>query len=156
MATSTNATNSARPEYPTQDGPEMLDRALLRRLFAYMLECRIVEERRRRRLFPCCPLRPNWNPYCVLSVEKIGVEFSPRDLRFRIIEASQGKTGTLVDQVLLYCFHYDPRSGKYGAIITRVVQLAGAATILLLGGFMLLMFRLEPKHQRKARSGGHS
>jgi protein SCO1 len=85
-----------------------------------------------------------------------GVEFSPRDLRFGIIEASQGKTGTVVDQVLLYCFHYDPRSGKYGAVITRVVQLAGGITVLLLGGFMFLMFRLEPKHQRAVRSGGKS
>ncbi len=83
-----------------------------------------------------------------------GVEFSPRDLRFGIIEASQGKTGTVVDQVLLYCFHYDPRSGKYGAIITRVVQLAGGITILLLGGFLIAMFRLEPKHRRTESTGG--
>lgn len=84
-----------------------------------------------------------------------GVEFSPRDLRFGIIEASKGKTGTLVDQVLLYCFHYDPRSGKYGAVITRVLQLAGGATILLLGGFMIVMFRLEPnKKKRQAGAGG--
>jgi protein SCO1/2 len=83
-----------------------------------------------------------------------GVEFSPRDLRFGIIEASQGKTGTVVDQVLLYCFHYDPRSGKYGAIITRVVQLAGGITILLLGGFLVAMFRLEPKHRRTEITGG--
>jgi protein SCO1/2 len=81
-----------------------------------------------------------------------GVEFSPRDMRFGIIEASQGKTGTVVDQVLLYCFHYDPRSGKYGAIITRVVQLAGGVTVLLLGGFMFLMFRLEPKRARGGKS----
>ena len=85
-----------------------------------------------------------------------GVEFSPRDLRFGIIEASQGKTGTVVDAVLLYCFHYDPRSGKYGAVITRVVQLAGGVTILLLGGFLLAMFRLEPKHHQAARGGGKS
>jgi protein SCO1/2 len=83
-----------------------------------------------------------------------GVEFSPRDLRFGIIEASQGKTGTVVDQVLLYCFHYDSRSGKYGAIITRVVQLAGGITILLLGGFLIAMFRLEPKHRRTESTGG--
>lgn len=85
-----------------------------------------------------------------------GVEFSPRDLRFGIIEASQGKTGTLVDQVLLYCFHYDPRSGKYGAVITRVVQVAGGITMLLLGGFMIAMFRLEPKRLQAARKGGKS
>ena len=83
-----------------------------------------------------------------------GVEFSPRDLRFGIIEASAGKTGTPVDQLLLYCFHYDPRSGKYGAVITRVVQLAGGVTVVLLGGFMLLMFRMEPK--RRLSTGGKS
>ena len=84
-----------------------------------------------------------------------GVEYSPRDLRFGIIEASKGKTGTIVDQVLLYCFHYDPRSGKYGAVISRVLQLAGGATVLLLGGFMIVMFRLEPnRKQRQAGAGG--
>jgi protein SCO1/2 len=82
-----------------------------------------------------------------------GVEFSPRDLRFGIIEASQGRTGTVVDQVLLYCFHYDPRSGKYGAVITRVVQVAGGITILVLGGFMFLMFRLEPKRRPDGKGG---
>ena len=83
-----------------------------------------------------------------------GVEYSPRDLRLGIVEASKGKTGTVVDQVLLYCFHYDPRTGKYGAVITRVLQVAGVATIVFLGGFMFLMFRLEPKHDEKSREGG--
>ncbi len=85
-----------------------------------------------------------------------GVEFSPRDLRFGIVEASKGKTGTVVDNLLLYCFHYDPRSGKYGPIISRVVKVAGGVTILLLGGFIFVMFKLEPKHQRSAGTGGHS
>ena len=84
-----------------------------------------------------------------------GVEYSPRDLRLGIVQASNGKTGTVVDQVLLYCFHYDPRSGKYGAVITRVLQVAGVVTIVFLGGFMFLMFRLEPKEdQRSTRAGG--
>ena len=73
-----------------------------------------------------------------------GVEFSPKDLRFGLIQASQNKLGTLVDQVLLYCYHYDPRTGKYGAIISRVMQVAGAITILVLGGFLFMMFRMEP------------
>ena len=84
-----------------------------------------------------------------------GVEFSPRDLRLGIVQASNGKTGNVVDQVLLYCFHYDPRSGKYGAVITRVLQVAGGLTILLLGGFMFLMIRLEPRKNRAARTGGN-
>lgn len=83
-----------------------------------------------------------------------GVEYSPRDLRLGIVEASKGKTGTLVDQVMLYCFHYDPRSGKYGAVVTRVLQVSGVATIVLLGGFMFLMFRLESKDGDKSREGG--
>lgn len=82
-----------------------------------------------------------------------GVEYSPRDLRLGIIEASQGKSGTVVDQVLLYCYHYDPRTGKYGAVITRVLQLGGALTVLLLGGFMFVMFRLDTKQQRGANGG---
>lgn len=74
-----------------------------------------------------------------------GVEYSPRDLRLGLIQASQNKIGTLVDQVLLYCYHYDPRSGKYGAIVSRIISIAGAITVVVLGGFLILMFRLEPK-----------
>lgn len=74
-----------------------------------------------------------------------GVEYSPRDLRLGLIQASQNRIGTLVDQVLLYCYHYDPRSGKYGAIVSRIISIAGAITVVVLGGFLILMFRLEPK-----------
>ena len=73
-----------------------------------------------------------------------GVEFAPKDLRLGLIQASQNKIGTVVDQVLLYCYHYDPDTGKYGAIISRVLQLAAGATVLILGAFLLVMFRLSP------------
>src|SRR5207245_537484 len=59
-----------------------------------------------------------------------GVEFPPKDVRLGLIQASQNKIGTLADQVLLYCYHYDPATGKYGAIISRIIQLAGGLTIL--------------------------
>ncbi len=72
-----------------------------------------------------------------------GVEFAPKDLRLGLIQASQNKIGTVVDQVLLYCYHYDPDTGKYGAIISRVLQLAGAATVLILGTFLIVMFRMN-------------
>jgi protein SCO1/2 len=78
-----------------------------------------------------------------------GVEYSPKDLRLGMVEASQGRIGTPVDQILLYCYHYDPRTGRYGAIITRVLQIAGAITVLVLGGFILMMLKMEPKSHVK-------
>ena len=77
-----------------------------------------------------------------------GVEFAPKDLRLGLIQASQNKIGTVVDQVLLYCYHYDPDTGKYGAIISRVLQLAAGATVLILGTFLVLMFRMGPNRGR--------
>jgi protein SCO1/2 len=72
-----------------------------------------------------------------------GVDFPPKDLRMGLVEASQGKIGNAVDQVLLYCYHYDPATGKYGAIVANILRLAAAATILVLGIFLFIMFRLE-------------
>lgn len=76
-----------------------------------------------------------------------GVEYSARDMRLGMVEASQNKIGSLADEVLLYCYHYDPRTGKYGAIVTRIVRLAGVATIVVLGGFLIIMFRGDRKQK---------
>ncbi len=73
-----------------------------------------------------------------------GVEFAPKDLRLGLIQASENKIGTVVDQVLLYCYHYDPDTGKYGAIVSRVLQVAAGATVLILGTFLVVMFRMGP------------
>jgi protein SCO1/2 len=70
-----------------------------------------------------------------------GVEYAPKDLRLGLIQASDNKIGTLADQVLLYCYHYDPATGKYGAIIARVLKLSGLATILLLAALMTVLIR---------------
>jgi protein SCO1/2 len=70
-----------------------------------------------------------------------GVEYAPKDLRLGLIQASENRIGTLADQVLLYCYHYDPTTGKYGAIIARVLQLSGLATVLLLGVLMTVLIR---------------
>lgn len=74
-----------------------------------------------------------------------GVEFSPKDLRLGLVQASQNKIGNIGDQVLLYCFHYDPRTGKYGAIISNILRLGAVATMLILGTFMFIMFRNDRK-----------
>jgi protein SCO1 len=79
-----------------------------------------------------------------------GVDFPPKDLRMGLVEASQAKIGNAVDAVLLYCYHYNPETGKYGAIITNILRLAGAATILILGGMILVLWRLDRSATRKA------
>jgi protein SCO1/2 len=72
-----------------------------------------------------------------------GIEYGPRDLRLGIVEASAGRVGTPVDSLLLYCYHYDPMTGRYGLMIMRAMRLAGAATVLALAGFILIMLRRE-------------
>ncbi len=76
-----------------------------------------------------------------------GIEYSARDLRFGLVEAASNRIGSKVDQVLLLCFHYDPMTGKYGLIITRVIQVLGTATALALFGFVLLMLRRDRRSQ---------
>lgn len=80
-----------------------------------------------------------------------GIEYAPRDIQLGLIEASKGKIGNVVDQVLLYCYHYDPRQGKYGAVIFNVLRLSALATVLVLGGFMLIMFRRDSLAAREGR-----
>src|ERR1039458_5163196 len=84
-----------------------------------------------------------------------GVEFAPKDLRLGLIQASNHKIGNLVDEVFLYCYHYDPATGKYGAIISRILKLSGLATILVLGGMVVILFRRGPQHQDKEQHGSH-
>ena len=81
-----------------------------------------------------------------------GIQYPSRDLRLGLVEASEGKIGTPVDQVLLFCYHYDPATGKYGLLISRVIQAGGALTVLILGIAMLILFRGEryALPQRKA------
>ena len=79
-----------------------------------------------------------------------GVEFPPKDLRLGLVQASQNKIGSVTDQLLLFCYHYDPRTGKYGAIISRLLSIAGAATILILGTCVFVMYRADASAQHKA------
>ena len=82
-----------------------------------------------------------------------GVEFSPRDMRLALIEAASGTIGNPVDQIMLYCFHYDPLTGKYGVVIMNVLRLAGSATVAVLGTFMFVMFRRD---RRKSAPSGEA
>ena len=73
-----------------------------------------------------------------------GIEFPPKDIRLGLIQASEHKIGTLADEVILYCYHYDPKAGRYSAVISRILQLAGGVTILSLGAVLVILFRREP------------
>lgn len=81
-----------------------------------------------------------------------GIQYPSRELRLGLVEASEGKIGTPVDEVLLFCYHYDPKTGKYGLLISHVIQAGGALTVLILGIAMLILFRGEryALPQRKA------
>ena len=72
-----------------------------------------------------------------------GITYPSRDLRLGLVDASEGKIGTPVDAILLFCYHYDPGTGKYGLIISRVIQIAGGLTILILGGLIFVLGRRE-------------
>jgi protein SCO1 len=74
-----------------------------------------------------------------------GISYAPRDLRLGLVEASGGQIGSPVDEILLYCFHYEPTTGKYALTIMRVVRIAGALTVLLIA-LMLFLFMRHEKH----------
>lgn len=70
-----------------------------------------------------------------------GVEYPPKDVRLGLVEAADGKIGGFVDQVLLYCFHYDPVTGRYGTAVMRLVRLGGVLTLVALGAFFWIQRR---------------
>ena len=75
-----------------------------------------------------------------------GVQYPARDVRLGLVEASAGKIGTRTDQALLYCYQYDPMTGKYGLVVMNVVRAAGGFTVLALGIFMWIMFRRDRRN----------
>jgi protein SCO1 len=78
-----------------------------------------------------------------------GVDFPPKDLRMGLVEASENKIGNAVDAVLLYCYHYNPETGKYGAMVANILRLAAVATILILGAMFFILWRLDLSVTRK-------
>jgi protein SCO1/2 len=79
-----------------------------------------------------------------------GVEFSPKDLRFGLIEATNEQIGNPVDQLLLLCFQYDPQSGKYNLVIMNTLRVAGFATLAVMGSFVFVMVRRD--HRKKTKN----
>jgi protein SCO1/2 len=86
----------------------------------------------------------------------LGVEYSPQDLRLGLIEASDHKIGSPVDTVMTYCYHYDPTLNRHSLIVGRIVQAGCLLTVLILGSYMIVMFRRDIKNNRTLAAEHHS
>ena len=83
-----------------------------------------------------------------------GIQYEPRDLRLGLVEASNHKIGSPVDELLLFCFHYDPTTGKYGMAIMNTIRALGSATVLALGTLLFVLIRKD--RHKSAPSGWRS
>jgi protein SCO1/2 len=88
-------------------------------------------------------------PQGKLAQYYMGVEYSPKDMLLGLNEASSDRIGSPVDNILTYCYHYDPLTNTHDLVVSRVIELGGLFTILILGGFMLLMFRKDYRKGEK-------
>lgn len=80
-----------------------------------------------------------------------GVEFNPRDLKLGLLEASEGKVGTTLDRIILYCYHYDPQEGGYVVLASNVMKVGGGFTLFIVVVFLAVMWQFE-KRRRQART----
>jgi protein SCO1/2 len=81
-----------------------------------------------------------------------GLSYQPRDLRLGVLEAGEGKIGDAVDQLYLSCFSYDPSIGRYGPFAFGIMRIGGALTMLILGIFLLFLWRRERRRTRGAEA----
>ena len=88
------------------------------------------------------------DPNGILSRYFYGIDYSPKDLKFGIMDSAQSKVGNPAEQLLLYCFHYDPSTGKYGLAILRVIRLAGVATLIGMGAMAFMFWRKGKKRDQ--------
>ena len=72
-----------------------------------------------------------------------GIEYAPRDVKFALMESSEGRIGTLADKLLLYCYHYDPATGSYALMALNAVRLGGMVTVVTLVGFVMMAIRRD-------------
>ncbi len=83
-----------------------------------------------------------------------GIEYPARNLTFALMEASENRIGNPVERILLMCYRYDPAAGKYSLLVSTVLKISGVVTVLVIGGFMLIMLRRERKKAEPARIEG--
>jgi protein SCO1/2 len=93
-------------------------------------------------------------PQGKLSRYYYGIEYPARDLRLGLIESSANKIGSPVDQLLLYCYHYDPATGRYGAVVMNIMRIAGVITLVAILAMLLLLGRTRTARRATPSHGG--
>jgi protein SCO1/2 len=83
-----------------------------------------------------------------LSKYLYGIDYAPKDVKLAILESSENKIGSPVDQLMLYCFHYDPATGKYGLAVMRVMRVAGLLTLFGLGAMIFVFWRRNKQKEK--------
>lgn len=94
-------------------------------------------------------------PQGKISRYLLGVEYAPRDVRLGLIESAEEKIGSLVDQVLLYCYRYDPATGTYSALTMNLIRVGGLLTVRIMGSFVVLMLLRDRRQKRTLEEAGH-
>jgi protein SCO1 len=88
------------------------------------------------------------SPKGIVARYLYGMDFAPRDLKFALIESSQGRLGSPIDKVIITCYHFDPTRGTYGPYIMGILRLTGAFTILVIGAVMVILWRREAQRKK--------
>jgi protein SCO1/2 len=84
-----------------------------------------------------------------LSRYLYGIEYKPKDLKLALLEASNGKIGTVIDRILLFCYRYNPQTRKYSVYLTQLMQASGAGTVVVFGGYLAIFWRRQRKKSSK-------
>jgi protein SCO1/2 len=95
-------------------------------------------------------------PDGTLSRYVYGLEYHPNTVRLSLIEASQGKVGSTMDRLILFCFHYDASEGRYAPVARNIMKVGGAVTAVSLAGLLFFLFRAERRRKAQDNSGGGS
>ena len=82
--------------------------------------------------------------------------YDPQTLKYSLVEAADGKIGSLTDQFFLYCFHYDPEAGSYTWAAFRVMQIGAGLTLVVVGGVLAMYWRREIRRKKQQGPGGDS
>ncbi len=88
-------------------------------------------------------------PKGVIARYMYGIQFNPQTLRLGLVESSQGKIGTTIDKILLFCCAYDPKEGNYSLVASKVMSLGGALTVIVLGGFLGSLWLFERRRRKR-------
>jgi protein SCO1/2 len=84
-----------------------------------------------------------------------GIEYHPKTMRLSLVESAEGKIGTSIDQIVLYCFHYDAKEGSYAPVAMNIMRVSGGVTVTVLGGFLTSFFIAESRKRKKLLSARH-